>query len=181
MKLHRIALLFGALLAGASACTDKPNEGYGAVRQRIDMLDADADADADADVDVDPDAFANSDVANVCAHPICAAGTSLSATCDPCAAALCAQDPYCCTVAWDLTCVGEVTSICGQSCLPDAGASDGAGTACAHPLCAIGGPLASGCDPCAGTLCAMDAYCCAVAWDGTCVNEVGTICGQACN
>jgi hypothetical protein len=114
-----------------------------------------------------------------CEHALCAAGGPLEAACDPCAVALCGLDPYCCSVAWDGTCVGEVTSICGQSCSappPDTGPST-----CAHPVCAAGAPLVSGCEPCAAQLCAQDPYCCTVAWDGTCVNEVASICGTACN
>ena len=114
-----------------------------------------------------------------CAHGICAAGIALDATCDPCAALVCASDSWCCTNAWDATCVGEVTSICGQSCTaptPDAGPST-----CAHPICAAGGALASTCDACVTILCAQDAYCCAVEWDATCVAEVSSICGQTCN
>jgi lysozyme len=51
-----------------------------------------------------------------CAHAICQQGSSLDASCDPCATQVCGQDPYCCSVLWDSICVGEVTSICGQSC-----------------------------------------------------------------
>jgi hypothetical protein len=51
-----------------------------------------------------------------CAHPLCASGTRLSSSCDPCATKICAADSYCCTNAWDDICVGEVTSICGATC-----------------------------------------------------------------
>jgi lysozyme len=51
-----------------------------------------------------------------CAHPICQGGASLAASCDPCATQVCGQDPYCCTVLWDRICIGEVSSICGESC-----------------------------------------------------------------
>jgi len=183
MPRRRKAFFSAALLAGLCACADKPREGYGAVRQRIDVPDADADVDADADAGVSPDADAALDVdaASMCAHPLCAPGVMLTATCDPCATTLCTQDPYCCTVAWDLTCVGEVTSICALSCVPDAGANDTGTAPCAHPICATGTPLVGACDPCATSLCALDPYCCTVAWDGTCVNEVGSICAKTCN
>jgi hypothetical protein len=51
-----------------------------------------------------------------CAHPICSQGGALKASCDPCATKLCAQDSYCCSTSWDDICVGEVNSICGQTC-----------------------------------------------------------------
>jgi hypothetical protein len=72
---------------------------------------ADAGAGSDAGSDAAQDAGASS-----CAHPICTVGTQLVATCDPCAAQVCAQDNFCCSSSWDQTCVGEVTSICGQTC-----------------------------------------------------------------
>ena len=51
-----------------------------------------------------------------CAHPICSTGGTLTGTCDTCAAKICQQDSYCCNTAWDSVCVGEVGSICGESC-----------------------------------------------------------------
>lgn len=52
---------------------------------------------------------------------------------------------------------------------------------CAHAICAQGAKLTTTCDPCAATVCAADAYCCTNSWDGVCVQEVGTLCGKACN
>ncbi len=115
-----------------------------------------------------------------CAHGICASGIALDATCDPCAATVCAADPWCCSQSWDATCVSEVTSICGQTCTAPP-ADDAGPSTCVHPICATGTALASTCDACVTQLCAQDAYCCAVEWDATCVSEVTTICGQACN
>lgn len=54
--------------------------------------------------------------APTCAHALCAKGTKLTSTCDPCAATICAADSYCCTTGWDDICVGEVASLCGKSC-----------------------------------------------------------------
>jgi hypothetical protein len=51
-----------------------------------------------------------------CSHPICSTGGKLTSSCSTCAGTICSQDPYCCTTAWDSICVGEVGSICGQSC-----------------------------------------------------------------
>ncbi|HWB81110.1 MAG TPA: MopE-related protein [Nannocystaceae bacterium] len=53
---------------------------------------------------------------------------------------------------------------------------------CAHSICAQGGALASGCDPCVTTVCANDPFCCSTGWDGICVSEVMTECGSlACS
>jgi hypothetical protein len=51
-----------------------------------------------------------------CAHPVCATGGALTSGCDACATAICAQDDYCCTTAWDSTCVSEAASICNLRC-----------------------------------------------------------------
>jgi hypothetical protein len=51
-----------------------------------------------------------------CSHGICEAGDALKAGCEPCAAAVCATDPYCCDTAWDGICVAEVASVCGIVC-----------------------------------------------------------------
>jgi hypothetical protein len=51
-------------------------------------------------------------------HPLCETGPALNVECDPCVAQICAADSFCCSTGWDSICVGEVTSICGQSCGP---------------------------------------------------------------
>ena len=110
-----------------------------------------------------------------CAHPICSTGAELDDACDPCASEVCAADSYCCTNAWDSVCVGEVASVCHQSC------GGGGGSTCSHPVCTSGVKLTSSCDTCAGDICAADSYCCTTKWDAQCVSEVGSICGESCN
>jgi hypothetical protein len=51
-----------------------------------------------------------------CAHNLCTTGAKLSSSCDPCVTQICAQDSYCCQTKWSSQCVGEVASICHQSC-----------------------------------------------------------------
>jgi hypothetical protein len=51
-----------------------------------------------------------------CRHDVCATGNKLTKSCNDCAAQICAQDSYCCSTKWDSTCVGEVKSICGETC-----------------------------------------------------------------
>ncbi len=110
-----------------------------------------------------------------CAHPICSTGASLTGSCDSCAASICTADSYCCTTAWDSICVGEVASVCGQSCT-----GGGSGT-CTHAECSAGTKLKSGCDACVTNICSQDSYCCKTKWDSQCVSEAGSICGESCN
>jgi hypothetical protein len=126
-----------------------------------------------------------------CAHGICTQGTHLKSGCDSCATAICSQDPYCCTTAWDNVCVGEVGSICGESCSGGSSSSSssssstttsssGGGTTCGHAICATGTKLKTSCDPCVLDICSQDPYCCTNKWDSICVSEVGSICGEGC-
>jgi hypothetical protein len=108
-----------------------------------------------------------------CAHPICSTGAELDGSCDSCAAQVCAQDDYCCTTQWDSVCVGEVGSICGESC--------GSSPSCAHSVCSSGVKLSNTCDTCADDICSYDSYCCDTKWDSQCVSEVSSICGESCN
>lgn len=110
-----------------------------------------------------------------CAHPICSTGGKLTASCDTCAAQICAADSFCCNNTWDSICVGEVASVCGQSC------SGGGGSTCAHSVCSSGVKLTASCDSCASQICAEDSFCCGVRWDNQCVSEVSSICGSSCN
>jgi hypothetical protein len=51
-----------------------------------------------------------------CAHSVCNTGMALAPGCNPCVAAVCAVDDYCCNTGWDGICVDEVSSICGVIC-----------------------------------------------------------------
>lgn len=63
-----------------------------------------------------------------CSHAVCSTGAKLTAACDPCAQAVCAQDSYCCSTRWDAQCVGEVASLCAQTC-GGSGSSSSSGSA----------------------------------------------------
>jgi hypothetical protein len=114
-----------------------------------------------------------------CAHPICSTGGKLTSSCDACAAQICAADSFCCNNSWDSICVGEVQSVCGQSCT--GGGGGGGGTTCAHSICTSGVKLTGTCDSCAGDICSEDSFCCNVKWDAQCVSEVSSICNKSCN
>jgi hypothetical protein len=51
-----------------------------------------------------------------CSHPECTVGDPLPDNCSPCATKICAADSFCCSVKWDLTCVGAVPGVCGVTC-----------------------------------------------------------------
>jgi len=53
----------------------------------------------------------------VCAHSKCVTGVALNVNdCDSCVGQICAADSFCCNNSWDSACVGEVASICHQTC-----------------------------------------------------------------
>jgi hypothetical protein len=53
-----------------------------------------------------------------CEFDYCADGSTPPDVCDadPCVAAVCGADPFCCETAWDNLCVGAVDTQCSQSC-----------------------------------------------------------------
>lgn len=143
---------------------------------------------------------------STCSHDLCVTGAPLkngSPACDPCVATICSpgnpQFSFCCnqvtgqwtgecvqqvqllcgkscnTGTWTQTCVDLVNTQCGAYCLEDTTAP-----ACAHDKCYQGGPLSGACDPCVADVCAADPFCCAGGWDGKCLQEVATICGETC-
>ncbi|HWB74835.1 MAG TPA: hypothetical protein VG755_07760 [Nannocystaceae bacterium] len=85
---------------------------------------------------------------------------------------VCGGDDFCCTMAWDETCVSEVAN-CAPACPgaepPDMG---GGGSPCCAPT---GGP---GCgDPFAeACVCLLDDYCCTTDWDDQCVGIATLAC-----
>jgi len=48
-----------------------------------------------------------------CAHGPCEEGVALDPSCDACVTTVCNDDPYCCQVEWDATCVGGADYFCG--------------------------------------------------------------------
>jgi hypothetical protein len=111
-----------------------------------------------------------------CGHSPCDTGAALGGSCDSCAASVCAVDSYCCTTAWDQTCVSEVAQYCGT------GVCTGGGSGCAHSECTTGAALTPSCSTCAGSVCQADPYCCDNQWYSICVNKVSQYCGSnACS
>jgi len=91
---------------------------------------------------------------------------------DPgCCEVVCDQNPYCCEVQWDLSCALSAADLCVSiQCIcgaPDAGD-------CFAPHAGIGCSDQQCCD----RVCSIDAFCCAVSWDESCVRTVGFECAQ---
>jgi hypothetical protein len=113
---------------------------------------------------------------------------------DPeCQAIVCGVDPFCCDVAWDGICAGEAEDLCGDLCQGPGGGCGGADydtmltvfcgdcpEAPASNCCIPNGGL--GCDDpeCEAAVCAIDPFCCDVAWDGICASEALDLCGDLC-
>src|SRR5262249_23658205 len=83
-----------------------------------------------------------------CSHDFCKTGAALGEPpCnDPCVAAICAMDDFCCANMWDEICVAEVGSVCGL-------------VAC--PVCGDGvvDPFKEFCDPAAPSSCPTGQTC----------------------
>lgn len=125
----------------------------------------------------------------------CAEGAARPASCDACAAEVCAVDDYCCITEWDVACVqlaGDMAS-CGCGASGDDGSGDdgsgddgsgddgsgddgGDDAFCAHDEFALGDALIASCSECAGAVCDLDDYCCTVEWDSTCVDQAMDMC-----
>ncbi len=104
----------------------------------------------------------------ICGHSPCAEGDVLHRECGFCEERICDADPYCCEVAWDALCVDQVATECGLTC------------ECTPDVCDVGGPSTPTCSPCTAAVCEADPFCCEVAWDDLCVDQVATVCDQSC-
>lgn len=51
--------------------------------------------------------------ANACAHDVCETGVALEDGCNDCSTQVCAQDAFCCTTEWDVTCTELAATTCG--------------------------------------------------------------------
>lgn len=78
---------------------------------------------------------------------------------------------------------GGAGVFCGNgSCDPPESASScptdcQQGGSCAHDVCVEGVALEPTCDPCAGVVCSVDAFCCDTSWDELCVDTAALFCG----
>lgn len=91
---------------------------------------------------------------------------------ESCCNQVCAIDPFCCDVQWDLTCVNRAIEIPGCGCDgPNCGDPDAGSCFQVHsdPFCDEAG--------CCQTVCAFDPTCCDTAWDADCVSVAKFFCG----
>ena len=104
-----------------------------------------------------------------CTHSACQTGGFLQAGCGPddCTAWICDVDSYCCNVAWDSICVGEVGTVCERRCD-------------CSTLCTQGIPFYAAACACTATVFSQDPYCGETWWDGICVNEAINWCPISC-
>ena len=102
----------------------------------------------------------------------CLSSSSPVSSAEPCPACVCAQDPFCCQIAWDGACVGLSAQTCSDSCecaLP-------AGSCCFEsdgPLCDEG--------TCVECVCALHPECCVDEWSAVCVESGATECQGNCS
>ncbi len=95
-------------------------------------------------------------------HDVCVVGAAMDPSCGTCEGQVCAIDSFCCQQSWDVTCVSEAESICGQACP----------VACGNGVCEAGEDCST---------CAQDCGACAVCGDGTCnLGEDCSTCAQDC-
>jgi hypothetical protein len=85
-------------------------------------------------------------------------------------ACVCAQDPVCCDEGWDFLCADIEAIDCG-SCGPETVAGD---------CCSAHGDKGCADETVQACVCTNDSYCCAVAWDAQCVEEVTTYACGTC-
>ncbi len=104
-----------------------------------------------------------------CAHSPCQTGGTLAPDCGlpSCVAWICTVDSFCCNIAWDGICVGEVGSVCQRRC--DCGT-----------LCTQGNAFYPDACSCAAQVYTHDAFCGETYWDSICVGEVNSICHGSC-
>lgn len=91
-------------------------------------------------------------------HDVCEVGPAMNPSCSPCVAAICQQDPFCCSQFWDDACVAGAGSC---------------GIACSDPGCASCGDVLQGSadPPCPNAELLLDAL-------GTCICVTG--CAMEC-
>jgi hypothetical protein len=90
-----------------------------------------------------------------CSHSECSQGTPLNGTCSPCAAAVCNQDPFCCSSKWDNVCVADAQMKCGTLCTGGTGGAGGgaAGGSSTGGTTGAGGGSQQACLTCAQGSC----------------------------
>lgn len=140
------------------------------------------------------DSMCMEEVGSICGQPCpIACGNSLCEAGEDCST--CSQDCGACPTCGDNICQwGEDCSTCSQDCGACPTCGDGTcdstetcgtctqdcGACVCHDKCVDGTPLGASCGQCEAQICAVDPFCCQIAWDFLCVNEVASVCGETC-
>lgn len=84
-----------------------------------------------------------------------------------CCNGVCGEDPACCDLGWDATCVGLAETLC--IVVDPCEAGDG---------CCFSEHPGAGCNrsPCCSTVCDVAPSCCTVTWDESCATLAGIVC-----
>ena len=92
-----------------------------------------------------------------------------------CCTVVCANDPFCCEVSWDVQCVEEtILSGCGVVCACGGGLpTDTCFVVHPNPGCVS--------IRCCNFVCTSDPFCCGVTWDLSCVAAAKGFCGEQPN
>ena len=98
----------------------------------------------------------------------CTGGNGTGCDCAPCEDKVCTMDLFCCAVFWDAACDEEAQANCTCCSGQDPGSCDGGGGPSGCNCCSGGDGI--GCDDatCSDAVCAVDWFCCEVAWDPLC-------------
>lgn len=90
-----------------------------------------------------------------------------------CCSAICALDPFCCSISWDAICAGlaNLRGSCSRGIHPNCGNP-------ASGSCFESGDLLPGCDnpQCCAAVCIIDAFCCDFGWDSMCASHAADVC-----
>jgi hypothetical protein len=104
----------------------------------------------------------------------CVANTTPGCSDAECCNAICAADPFCCETSWDIVCADAAVASC-------AGCSGGGGDpSCGKPNandCCVANTT-PGCSDaeCCNSICVLDPFCCATAWDIVCADQAEKNC-----
>lgn len=88
-----------------------------------------------------------------------------------CCIAICENDIFCCTMAWDASCVQAAKAVEACNCIPDPEPCPGIGC-CTLPHAGAGCSDAA----CCNAVCIVLPVCCETSWDSACANEAQLIC-----
>lgn len=111
------------------------------------------------------------DASGDCCTPNGSPGCEGTACCET----VCAEDPFCCNTEWDFLCANAALLVCPE-CTP--------GPHCGDPTlgdcCEANETTHCEDEECCETVCAVDPFCCEVAWDGICADFAHDLCPELC-